>query len=740
MGFWLSICGLTSAMADNTQDGQPVDDRAEQRAEQPAEQRAELTEQPTDPPVAQPVSAEELALAEYRAQAQREARNYDRTQDISPRQLLILLEVAERTGTSLGQALATGEFESARTWNNFVRPTIAEGRLGSATGVWQFIPSTFYRIIQRYGDELLAASAADPALGREQLDLGAGPFSDQQVREIIQQTQEGLREAEDESLQLLRHNFTVLAFAKHYLSLDSGAKTPEEDYLFHFLGETRGRQILALARGEARHTLSVAPARPRTEPGLEERLGDNQGFASLGKRPSILLPGRTASLAASLDSANRAANSSSSTRRPPDQRLQPRTATRLPSLRDPAAGNTAVYRRSSDILLRPATATSAAGLSSFSQPPALVPSQLPPISSAWGLPADSPVVTGNAGMFYRDPSTKRQPYTWAQFLEALSARVQARQQPAMVRAKYGVGFPLKGGDMASWTLDKTGLDDGTEFQHPLIGNLPLPKALVTGPLDEAETLAYKRRLAELIEHGEDQPLSSIPPSAIAALRNLGLLEAATGNVDSDSEQIDTDGLALREALQAFRQLVGKAEPDDPAAADKLLPSERVALELYDQRIARYAALQAAQQAALAQGLDLMGIKHLLKSHQRRSRPQVARLQQALAEAGLQTQTRAVKRTKPAQFDGIAGKLTQAALNQFQLRNGLRPTDGLLDPVTNAMLGLPTMGLEIFLLPSGPQTPLLAEREAQANAITNPRRCEIPSGGRNLVLLELLRQG
>ncbi len=204
--------------------------------------------------------------------AESQADNYDRAQDISPRQLLILLEVVERTGANLGQALATGEFESAKTWNNFVRPTLGNGRLGSATGVWQFIPSTFHRIIKRYGADLLAASSADEALGRVPLDLGAGPFCDAEVRAVIQDTVDGLRGADDEQLQLLRHNFAVLAFAKHYLSVASGAKTPEEDYLFHFLGEKRGREILALAQGQASHTLSVRPTEPTLDstgtPGL----------------------------------------------------------------------------------------------------------------------------------------------------------------------------------------------------------------------------------------------------------------------------------------------------------------------------------------------------------------------------------------------------------------------------------------------------------------------------------------
>ena len=193
----------------------------------------------------------EVTLAAYRALSASLSRGYDRTRDISPRQLLTLLEVAERTETSLGQALATGEMESAHTWNDHVRPPLANGQLGSATGVWQFLPATFHGIIKEYGAQLLAATAADAAANRAPLDLSEGPYTDAQVRGLIQETVAGKRGAGDEELQLLRHNFAVLAFAKHYLSLDSGATTPEEDYLFHFLGEGQGRRVLALARGEA---------------------------------------------------------------------------------------------------------------------------------------------------------------------------------------------------------------------------------------------------------------------------------------------------------------------------------------------------------------------------------------------------------------------------------------------------------------------------------------------------------
>ena len=660
------------------------------------------------------------AVADYRAKADAEARSYDPTQDISPRQMLILLEVAQRTGSSLGLALATGEFESARTWNNFVRPTIGEDRLGSATGVWQFIPSTFYRIIKRYGADLLATSSADESLHREAMDLGAGPFGDQEVRTIIEETIAGARDAEDEELQLLRHNFTVLAFAKHYLSVDTGAKTPEEDYLFHFLGEQRGREILALARGQARHHLSVA----HPQQNAPARLATRQGQAAAGGRQAIRLPGRNLDPGLSYASPSRQPRVASTIRLIPKQRSSLGTPQHALAAPRAPLNHASAYRSSAGSLSRPAIRSSADI------------AQLPQRSSGSGLPADSPIVTSNPGMFYRNASTKTSPYTWAEFLRALSERVQAKRQPAMVRAKYGVGFQMKGGDMPDWSLDSDPITETVEFHHEIhgpemAGNPPLPKRLsvqlpvklVTGPLDAAETLAYKERLAELIRLGEDEPLSTLPPTALSALRQLGLLSL-------DSEAANSTGPERREALQAFRELVGKAAPDDPALVDSLMPSERVALEIYDQRIARYAALQRAQQAAMPRGLDLMGIGRLLKSHQLASRAEIATLQKVLAEAGLQTQTQARKRTQATHFDGIAGKLTQAALNQFQLRNGLRPTDGLLDPVTASRLGLPPMGRDIFLPPSGPHCPILSERKALHS-------CKTPEITRNLAFYHLL---
>jgi len=230
-------------------------------------------------------SALRMTVADFKAMSSAQSRNYDTNQDISPRQMLRLLDVCERTGANLGSLLASGEMESAHTWNDFVRPTLPSGKLGAASGVWQFMPGTFHRIIKTYGSQLLSFTAADPATGRTALDLADGPFDDAQVRAIIQSTVDARRTADDEELQLLRHNFTLLAFATIYLTQDSGATTPEEAYLFHFLGEGTGRRVLELASGPARNTLSVKPAETEQPPSLESATSTSEARPEPRDRP-----------------------------------------------------------------------------------------------------------------------------------------------------------------------------------------------------------------------------------------------------------------------------------------------------------------------------------------------------------------------------------------------------------------------------------------------------------------------
>jgi hypothetical protein len=597
------------------------------------------------------------ALAAYREMAASQSRNYDRALDISPRQMVILLEVSERTGANLGQALATGEFESAHTWNDFVRPPLSGGKLGSATGVWQFQPATFHSIVKLYGTKLLAASKADASRGRQSMDLGAGPFSDAKVRSLIQETVDGARRADDEELQLLRHNFTVLAFAKHYLSVDSGTTTPEEDALYHLLGASQARQVLALARGDAKDTLSVKPE--EVEPAPPET---NQ--ALVDEIFSV-------------------------------------------TMRDASATPQVV----TDIRLRPAL---------HSQPATEAP---PPVSSEWGLPSDSPVVTNNPGMFYRDGKERTQPYTWAEFVKQFARRVQAKRQPALVRAKYGVGFALNGGDSPERAFNPKKQTKTAEFHHAIGESVRVPEPLLIGPLNQDETRWYKQRLAELVSRGEDKPTDVIPPKALAALHQLRILPL---NV----QEARTSSPKVRQALHDFRRKVGKDEPDDPAHFNLLIPAERVALEIYGQRLARYAALQVLQHASLSHTPDLNRIQEMPAWQQRFAAPNIAELQRALATQGLLKQPRkkSVWRNKKGKkrvkyktlpFAGKVDGDTVTAFRTFQLGNGLRTTEGVLDSVSLRMLGLAPMGSEIFLPMVGPQC-------AVNHTMKPASMCEIPS--------------
>lgn len=344
----------------------------------------------------------------------------------------------------------------------------------------------------------------------------------------------------------------------------------------------------------------------------------------------------------------------------------------------------------------------------------LVPPPEPaPVSSQWGLPADSPVVTGNLGMFYRDGHGQTQPYTWGEILDNIARRVRAHEQPALVRAKYGVGFALPGGDMPERAFDPEHRVEPARFSYAEIDEVRVAAALVTGPLDLDETLDSQRRLAALIQRGEDTPTERLPPESAAALHHLGLLPASA--LESDLSHPEA-----RAALRAFRDLVGKAEPDDPAHCDLLLPAERVALELYDLRIARYAAMQAAQRASLAQAPDLSRIQTLPSGLQRMAAPRLLPLQTALAERGLLNQPiqkrvwrdkknkrRVSYKTVP--FSGMVDVATIAALDRFQWRNGLLETAGRLDAETLGRLGLPALGAEIVLPLAGPHCELETAR-------------------------------
>lgn len=690
-----------------------------------------------DPAATPAVSAPEdltprMTLAEFKALSSSQSRNYDRDQDISPRQMLRLLEVCERTGASLGSALATGEMESAHTWNDFVRPTLPSGKLGAATGVWQFMPGTFHRIVRDYGTQLLAATAADPATGREALDLADGPFTDAQVRAIIRSTVEGRRSVEDEELQLLRHNFTVLAFATIYLSKASGATTPEEAYLYHFLGEGMGRRVLALARGEARNTLSVKPAEPEFPDPLDSPdspLVDQTGGViaadvtrPLQRRPAPP-PGSAVPIRRPLLADTDPGRPTGLTRPAPQIRPVPTikpvpTIGPLQGLRDwsvePRFGlATLDARRQPErrrvVLDAPAPVSVEPAV--FSPPP--------PPSAEWGLPADSPTVTGNLGMFYRDGKGQTQPYTWGEFMQNLERRIRAHDQPAMVRAKYGVGFGLAGGDMGAWAFDPDKVVEPARYRDERGFVVELPPMRLLGTLDADELRAYKAALAALVERGEGRPLDTLPADALQALRHLTALPASV------QEGCSVRDPAVQKALQEFRRLTGKEAPDDPEHASRLMPAERVALQVYDQRFSRYAALQSSQQVALRDAPDLAQIMKMPSGLQRFTSVEVAALQTALAERGLlarptqKTVWRDKKRKKHIKletlpFSGKVDKATLTALNTFQWRQGLVQTKGAMDALTLGLLGLPAMGPEIFEPLKGPvcDVPMLAQTEPE----------------------------
>jgi hypothetical protein len=308
-------------------------------------------------------------------------------------------------------------------------------------------------------------------------------------------------------------------------------------------------------------------------------------------------------------------------------------------------------------------------------------------------------------------------------MKHFARRVKAKRQPALVRAKYGVGFALKGGDMPERTFNPKKASKIAEYHHSNLGAALVPEALLLAPLSRDETRWYRQRLAELVSRGEDRPTDILPPEALSALRHLRMLP-------SNVQEARTSNPEVRRALHDFRRKVGKDEPDDPAHADLLMPAERVALQIYDQRLTRYAALQAIQHDSFSCAPDLDNIPERPSYQQRFAAPYIAELQQALEAQGLlkQPKKKTVWRDKKGRkrvsyrtlpFAGKVGKKTVAAFSGFQVRHGLRKTEGVLDAVSLRLLGLAPMGSEIFLPPVGPQCPIRRTPKPAS-------MCEIPA--------------
>lgn len=164
--------------------------------------------------------------------------NYTGLQDrtrrpIPPEYMAQLMQVAAVLNKPLDEFLATSYYESAGTFNPYIKPIIApaEGkkppRYGDATGLFQFQGATFNTVMSRNAKAILNQTKG--------MDLGDGVFTDAQVR-ILLENHNG-RATPD--LLALRSNVIVSAFAKHYLDQDSGGQTPAARYSAHVTGSTK---------------------------------------------------------------------------------------------------------------------------------------------------------------------------------------------------------------------------------------------------------------------------------------------------------------------------------------------------------------------------------------------------------------------------------------------------------------------------------------------------------------------
>lgn len=601
-----------------------------------------------------PATASDM-LRTYQELSEKRQRNYDKAQDISASQLLVLLDVARRTGAPLGDLMATGDLESARTWNDYVRPPIkgANGQpaLGEAQGIWQFMPGTFASVIRLYGQKILRLSEADPAKGLPAMDLGNEAYTDTEIRDIIKRNM-GNPKAGGEDLQALRSNFAVATLAKYCLDAEAGDASPEKRYLIHFLGAGDGGRAWDNANSPERRTTLAVKRPPEAEPkqtSTPPPAATPAGKPHKKKTPAV----------------------------PKGKHASPAQATTAqPLAQDPAD---------------PAAET-------VLTPP--VPTTPPPTPDTWGFDPDSATVRNNRWLFYAGST----PRTWGQFMDNLRVQVAADKSPAFVRQKYGVGFNLTRGDTPGWSAKEQNPKQLAGSVVPFASDngtpVPLPKGLVYAPLNKDEQVRYVNRLSELVQKGEDQPRADLSPQETAwltgALKRQGVLPQTT------PPQTPVNDPAIVAAMQKFRQRVGMGEPDNPDHARMFPPALRVALETYDARLQPYIAKQMKQEQTRAHALNLATLPKADPAAREAATPQVIALKEGMTAAGLlQPKTKVVVETKlnsrgkpykarqkvPLPPDGSVDKGLIAKLDEFQLRQGLRPTHGVLDTATLDALGV-----------------------------------------------------
>ncbi len=166
--------------------------------------------------------------------------DYTKANTIPPEYLSGIMQAAAALEQPLGEFLSTAQVESAGTWNPYVRPplkgTDAKGRetryLGSATGLYQFMPDTFHGVLTKKNTEDLLSRT-------KKINLGDETFTDEQVRALLRaHSNNPGSQRNNPEFQALRSNVIVSTFAKHYLNLDSGGENAAARYCSHVTGNT----------------------------------------------------------------------------------------------------------------------------------------------------------------------------------------------------------------------------------------------------------------------------------------------------------------------------------------------------------------------------------------------------------------------------------------------------------------------------------------------------------------------